>query len=199
MHQFLTWLLQPYRGSNRISLWLRKYIERLKLPQVVGINLAGVAFFAGVVMPQVSDITSSLELQKDTQETIVDVVPTQSTYQWPMSHFGLSQRFSMGHPGIDLTAPLGTALFPVSNGWVAWVNTSYLGYGKHLFIEHDGGVKSLYAHLSYVNVRPGETVTKETQIGEIGATGWATGYHVHLEIYQDGVPINPLEVLPEIK
>jgi murein DD-endopeptidase MepM/ murein hydrolase activator NlpD len=185
--------------SNPISLQIRKVIERLDFRQFIGVNLASAAFFAAIVLPQADELTSALEVSQSTPSTVIDVVPTQARFQWPMVRFGLSQRFSLGHPGIDLTAPLGSAVFPVSEGWVSWTSDSNYGFGNHVLVEHDDGVKSLYAHLSYVGVAPGETLDKETQIGEVGNTGWATGDHLHLEVYQNGTPTNPLSVLPSLK
>lgn len=191
-------LFTPYRGSNRVSRFLRKKIEAVRVPQIVGINLAGLAFFSAIIAPQVGDVTSALEVENSTIETVVEVIPTDAKFQWPMPRFGLTTRFSRAHPGVDLLDPVGTPIYPIADGWVAWTNSLPWGYGKHLLVEHAGGFKSLYAHLSKFDTLPGQSVSKQTKLGEVGATGWATGSHVHLEIYQDGVPINPLEVLPAI-
>lgn len=166
--------------------------------QVLGVNLAGLSFVAAVIVPQVDAITSQIEVMRETVETVVEVVPTTERFQWPMTRFGLTTRFSLGHPGIDLTAPKGTPVKPAAEGRVLWVQSSSFGYGKHLVVEHDKGAQSLYAHLSNVEVKEGQTVDKNTVVGEVGSTGWSTGNHLHLEIYQDGTPINPLEVLPAI-
>lgn len=198
MKQLIFKLIHPYRGSNRVSRWFRKNIETTPIRQIIGLNLAGLSFVAAVIAPQIGDIASYLEVEKVTKETIVEIVPTDTRYQWPMNRFGLSQQFSLSHPGVDLTDPVGVPIFAVSDGWVAWINPLPWGYGNHLLIEHENGVKSLYAHLSKIDVRPGQTVGKTTKLGEVGATGLTTGNHLHLEFYQDGIPINPLEVLPTI-
>lgn len=184
---------------QELSFWLRRTIEKLPFKQLLGVNLAGLAFVAGVVVPQATDLAGEWEVMTGTETTVVAVTPTQSRFRWPITTFGLSQRFRLGHPGVDLTAPKGTAVFPVADGWVAWVTNSLWGYGKHLLVQHDQGIQSLYAHLSSINVKQGDTVTKDTQLGAVGSTGWSTGNHLHLEFYQNGTPINPLEVLPEIK
>lgn len=199
LHRVLEELSRTYRGSNHISYVVRKYIEGLDIRQVVGVNLAALSFFAAVAIPQADGLASTLAMLGKTRETVIEVVPTQAKFQWPMRRFGLSQGFYVGHPGLDLTDPLDTPVYPVANGWVEWNNYSAWGYGNYLLIEHGGGIQSLYAHLSGVDVKAGDTVTQQTKIGAVGNTGWATGYHLHLEIYQDNTPINPLEVLPEIK
>lgn len=167
--------------------------------QVLGVNLASLAFAAAVIVPQVDAITSQLEVMRETVETIVDVVPTTQRFQWPIMRFGLTSRFSLGHPGIDLTAPKGTHVKPAAEGRVLRVRNYPFGYGKHILVEHDNGAQSLYAHLSSVDIKEGQVVDKNTVVGEVGTTGWSTGNHLHLEIYQDGTPINPLEVLPAMK
>lgn len=167
--------------------------------QFVGLNLASFAFVAAVVVPQVDAISSELEVMRETVETFVEVVPTMERFQWPLVRFGITTRFSPGHPGVDLTAPKGTPIKTIAEGKVVWVQAFPWGYGKHIFIEHDKGAKSLYAHLSKVDVKEGQVIDKNTVVGEVGSTGWSTGNHLHLEIYQDGIPINPLEALPSIQ
>ncbi len=198
MKDFISWLLTPYYGSNRLSRWLRHRIEKVSVRQIIGVPLAGATFFAAVIMPQAADLSSAIEVVRETQVTIVEVVPTQAKLQWPLVRFGLSQVFHAGHLGVDLTAPLGTPLYPIAAGIVAWVHQEPWGYGKHLLISHEDNIKSLYAHLSTISVKEGDAVTRETSIGTIGATGWATGNHLHLEIYQNELPINPLEALPAL-
>lgn len=184
--------------SHIASRFVRNILARLSMRQVLGVNLAGLSFVAAVIVPQVDALTSQLEVMRETVETVVEVVPTMERFQWPLIRFGLTTRFSLGHPGIDMTAQRDTPIKPAAEGKVLWVQNSSLGYGKHLLVAHDNGAQSLYAHLSRVDVKEGEIVDKNTIVGSVGSTGWSTGNHLHLEIYQDGTPINPLEVLPSI-
>ncbi len=199
MDTFLQKILRPYRGSNRLSFFLRSTIERLRFRELLGLQLAAASFFAAVVVPQVGDIASQVQILQQTDQVTVEVVPTEAAFRWPLTRFGISQRYSPGHPGIDLTDPKGTPIYAIAAGTVAWTNTFPWGYGKHLLIDHGDGKKSLYAHLSRLDVAPGDLVTKDTQVGEVGSTGWATGNHLHLEIFQEDTPVNPIEVLPNIK
>ena len=198
MNHFFTWLTRHYRGSHILSFILRKKLERMPLRQVLGVNLASFAFVAAVVVPQVDAITSELEVMRETDETIVEIVPTTTRFQWPISRFGLTSRFSSGHPGLDLTAPKGSPIQAIAQGQVQMVASYPFGFGKHILIAHDKGASSLYAHLSKIEVKEGQTVEKDTVVGEVGSTGWSTGNHLHLEIYQDGFAINPLDALPSI-
>lgn len=198
MKQIFSWLTRHYHGSNIISFILRKKLERFHVRQILGLNLASFAFVAAIIVPQVDAITSELEVMRETVETIVEVIPTIARFQWPLTRFGLTSRFSPGHPGLDMTDPKGTPVKPIAEGKVITVEAYPFGYGKHMLIEHDKGARSLYAHLSKVEVKEGQTVDKNTVLGEVGSTGWSTGNHLHLEIYQDGTPVNPLDALPTI-
>lgn len=199
MKDLIYWFTQPYRGSNRVSRLLRRHIERLPIKQFVGIQLTGVAFFAAIVVPQAADIVSQARVEQAKNQTIIEVVPTtESKLQWPLTRFGLSQLYSAFHPALDMTSPMGTPIHPVASGTVEVEEESSVGYGRHIIIKHADGVSSLYAHMSKFDVQQGQEVTKDTVIGEVGSTGWATGDHLHLEIYQNQAAVNPIEVLPAL-
>jgi murein DD-endopeptidase MepM/ murein hydrolase activator NlpD len=187
------------RAGSGLGVFLRKQLKHFNWQQAIGVNLAGMAFFAGVIVPQSQAALASLEVTLETQETVIIVDTSASKLQWPLRQFGISQYFSYYHPGMDLTDPIGTPVYPIGEGYVTWVEFLPYGYGHHVLVTHDDGMKSLYAHLSRVFVKQGMRLTKKTAIGEVGVTGQSTGSHLHLEIYQDEVPTNPLEVLPAIK
>ena|SRR5450830_168713 len=177
---------------------LLKWLSR-DLRQILGINLAGMAFAVAVVVPQTSAVWSAWEVSHDPPMVTIPYGPAESETRWPLTTFGISQYFRVGHPGMDLTAPVGTPVYPVADGTVEWTQSLSYGYGNHVFIKNNNQMQSLYAHFSKILVTQGQVVTKTTQIGLVGATGWATGNHVHLEVYQNGVAINPADVLPELK
>ena len=96
------------------------------------------------------------------------------------------------HLGFDL-ASLQRAAVLASNAGVV-VFADYLGiYGNCVIIDHGLGVQTLYAHLSTMNVKDGETVTKGQEIGRTGATGLAGGDHLHFTTLLQGTPVNPVE------
>jgi len=191
---------QSEEGSG-LGIFLRALLRRRKfsLRQVIGVNLAGLTFFAAVVIPQTQTAVSGLEVTMATQRNVIVVDAAPSVLQWPFRSFGISQEFSVVHPGMDLTNPFETPIYPIGDGMVSWVRYLPYGYGYHLLIIHNDGLQSLYAHMNKIYVHEGQEVTKETKIGQIGLTGWTTGPHLHLEIYENSTPTNPLEVLPEIK
>jgi len=186
------------KGSD-LGVFLRRILRHFNWRQAIGVNLAGLAFFAGIIVPQSQEALASLEVTRETQETIIIVDTSASTYQWPLKQFGFSQPFSYYHPGVDLTDPIGTPVYPIDEGQVSWVEFLPYGYGHHVLVSHQSGIKSLYAHMSGVFVKAGDQVLKNTAIGQVGITGLSTGSHLHLEIYHNDIPTNPLEVLPAIK
>ena len=70
------------------------------------------------------------------------------------------------------------------------------GYGNLVVIGHRRGMTTWYAHLSSIRVRPGRFVTAGTRVGSVGATGSATGPHLHFEMRLRGAAIDPLSGLP---
>ena len=95
------------------------------------------------------------------------------------------------HRGVDYGAPVGTPVRSVGDGTVelaGWQN----GYGNVVQIKHSGDRATLYAHLSRIDVKKGQHVEQGAQVGAVGATGWATGPHLHFEFKVKGLQQNPL-------
>ncbi len=97
------------------------------------------------------------------------------------------------HLGVDYGAPTGTPVRSVGDGVVefaGWQN----GFGNVVFVKHSGSDTTVYAHLSRVDVRKGQKVSQSQRIGAVGATGWATGPHLHFEFRINGRHEDPLKV-----
>lgn len=115
-------------------------------------------------------------------------------YTYPVRG-GISQFYSWYHPGLDITAPIGTPLVAAHSGTVTTISIGTYdgGYGTNLWISNGAGVESHYAHMSGVNVSAGQRVVGgQTIIGWIGMTGRTTGPHVHFEMRRNGAMVNPL-------
>ena len=95
------------------------------------------------------------------------------------------------HTGMDFTAPTGTEIFATGDGTVVRVENKRTGYGKNVIIKHGYGYETLYAHMSRVEVRKGQKVTRGQVIGYIGNTGTSVGPHLHYEVIKDGSKVNP--------
>lgn len=94
------------------------------------------------------------------------------------------------HTGVDVGAPYGTTIHAAGNGTV--IMSSYVsGYGNCVIVDHGGGVTTLYGHCSVLLVSEGETVSQGQAIARVGATGMATGPHLHFEVRRGGVPVAP--------
>ena len=99
------------------------------------------------------------------------------------------------HAGVDLAAAMGTAVAAASSGRVAYAGWRAGGWGYLVSIAHGAGVRTLYAHLSRVDVRVGDRVATGAQVGLVGSTGHSTGPHVHFEVRVRGAAVDPLPVL----
>jgi murein DD-endopeptidase MepM/ murein hydrolase activator NlpD len=94
------------------------------------------------------------------------------------------------HTGVDLIAPPGTPVMAAAGGVVSQVG--YLAeYGNIVDVDHDNGLTSRYAHLSKSLVKVGDVVMKGQKIALVGATGRVTGPHLHFEVREKGIPLNP--------
>lgn len=117
------------------------------------------------------------------------------------SHFGMRfhpiLRVMRPHHGVDYVAPRGTPVSAIADGVVTRAQWNG-GYGKMVEIRHSGGLVSRYGHLSGYGpgIKAGRFVRQGATVGYVGATGLATGPHLHFEIRQNGKPVNPLKVIP---
>ena len=98
------------------------------------------------------------------------------------------------HTGIDLAAPRGTAVYSATEGTVV-TGFDARGAGNFVKVLVDEHVRILYCHLMEFRVRTGDTVTPGRLVGLVGATGLATGPHVHLQVDIDGEPVDPTSFL----
>jgi murein DD-endopeptidase MepM/ murein hydrolase activator NlpD len=94
------------------------------------------------------------------------------------------------HTGIDLSAPAGTEVRSATFG-VAHLGSDSNGAGMYVEVNVDAHVRVFYCHLSVFRVRGGESVAPGQVIGLVGATGLATGPHVHFEVQVDGTSVDP--------
>ena len=95
------------------------------------------------------------------------------------------------HLGVDYGAATGTPVRTVGDGVVEFSGAQN-GFGNVVIVKHNGSNTTVYAHLSKINVRAGQRVQQGENIGLVGATGWATGPHLHFEFRVNGVHKDPL-------
>jgi murein DD-endopeptidase MepM/ murein hydrolase activator NlpD len=97
------------------------------------------------------------------------------------------------HLGVDYGAVTGTPVRTVGDGVVEFAGEQN-GFGNVVVVKHSNTDQTFYAHLSRIDVRPGQGVRQGQNIGAVGATGWATGPHLHFEFRVNGVHHDPLEM-----
>jgi murein DD-endopeptidase MepM/ murein hydrolase activator NlpD len=101
-----------------------------------------------------------------------------------------------GHAGVDIAAPWGAPVRAAAAGRVAVATRAGGAYGILVVIDHGDGLRTVYAHLSQLNVDPGESVERGELIGLVGSTGFSTGPHLHFEVLRDGALRDPIAYLP---
>ncbi len=101
------------------------------------------------------------------------------------------------HRGIDYAAPIGTPVYAAGDGRI--VQSGYSpSNGNFIVIKHDSTYTTKYLHLSKRNVKVGDRVKQHQVIGAVGATGWATGPHLHYEFLVNGTHINPAKIAGQL-
>lgn len=103
------------------------------------------------------------------------------------------------HHGVDVAAPLGTAITAPAAGVVSHAEMGFDGsarWGNTVVIDHGDGWSTLYAHMHTIDVEVGEVVQAGSQIGEVGSTGASTGPHVHVELRYNGERLDPGPHIP---
>jgi murein DD-endopeptidase MepM/ murein hydrolase activator NlpD len=132
-------------------------------------------------------------------------VPEQyaGSMRWPLDAYIVSsefgERWGKLHKGMDMAAHVGEPVYAIADGEVIYAGDGLRGYGNVVILRHDRKTSSLYAHNSELKVKQGDQVTKGTLVALLGSTGHSTGPHVHFEIRDGDVAVNPRNVLPKSK
>jgi murein DD-endopeptidase MepM/ murein hydrolase activator NlpD len=100
------------------------------------------------------------------------------------------------HLGVDYAAPTGTPAQTVGDGVVEFAGVQG-GFGNMVVVRHGNNHSTVYAHLSRIHVRKGQTVQKGQTIGAVGSTGWSTGPHLHFEFRVNGTHVDPQKVIQQ--
>ncbi|MDR2695609.1 MAG: M23 family metallopeptidase [Deltaproteobacteria bacterium] len=114
------------------------------------------------------------------------------------SAFGLRRIFNgqprSQHKGLDLRGAAGTPVLAMADGTVALAEELYFS-GNVVYLDHGLGLFSMYAHLSAIDVRPGQQVSAGQALGKVGSTGRVTGPHLHLGCYALGMAVDPTPLM----
>jgi murein DD-endopeptidase MepM/ murein hydrolase activator NlpD len=156
----------------------------------------------GVLRELLGGLESRLRNMKkdvDSREALANAVPSLwPAHGWLTGIFGGRSDPFTGeagfHQGIDISTEKGQPVYATADGTV--VSAAYSGdYGNLIVLHHEFGLATRYGHLSGYAVKTGENVKRGQVIGYVGATGRATGAHLHYEILANGELLNPLQIL----
>jgi murein DD-endopeptidase MepM/ murein hydrolase activator NlpD len=123
--------------------------------------------------------------------------------RWPLDAYIVSSEFGdrwgKMHKGMDMAADVGEPVYAIAAGEVIYAGDGLRGYGNVIILRHDRKTSSLYAHNSELKVKQGDQVAQGTLIALLGSTGHSTGPHVHFEIRDGDIAVDPRTVLPKPK
>ncbi|SRR6056297_2730466 len=118
-------------------------------------------------------------------------IPLRGSYRMTS---GFGPRWGRMHNGTDFAGPHGMGIHATADGVVTRAGT-LSGYGKVIYIEHAFGLETRYGHLSSIDVKKGQRVSRGDRIGGMGNTGRSTGTHLHYEVRVNGDPVNPMKFI----
>ncbi|MBN1888881.1 MAG: peptidoglycan DD-metalloendopeptidase family protein [Thermoflexales bacterium] len=210
-----TWFLnlQAHKGTFRLLVVGIALLLAVSLAYVA-ITIAGPAAAletAEPPMPRIPTVTPaptvlptpfisptvSLAMPPATVTTTATITPTatpiprKAYWKWPIRNSKLVRTFSAEHPAWDMGGQLGYAITAVATGTVAFADWDDNGYGYLVILDHDGGVQTWYAHLQYIVVKPKQVVYPGDQVGVMGGSGNANGWHLHFEVREGNRAVDP--------
>lgn len=149
---------------------------------------------------QLKGTADALSRRQEVLRSLPSILPAKG---WISSEFGMRESpFHRGvdrmHQGLDVAAPLGSAVFATADGVVEYAG-NFGAYGKLVRISHGFGLATKYAHNEEIVVKRGDKVTRGQTIAKVGSTGRSTGAHVHYEILIHEKPVDPRRFLFDAK
>lgn len=118
-----------------------------------------------------------------------DLTRTAGGFGWRIHPIHKINKF---HAGMDFTAKPGTPIYATGDGTVVAAEYTTNGYGLHVVVDHGYDYRTLYAHLSKLEVRKGHKVKRGDLLGQVGNTGLSAGPHLHYEVHKGGEPVDPV-------
>lgn len=193
MNPRLVFTLWSFRKELKFVILAFLAILMLPVIAVILLTQVGINIISDKLVDQ-NETTQAIQIKDPTTgEVVTEINPT---IVWPTKgvitlEFGESSMYQVFHSGLDLASKLDEPVNPAMDGTVIYAGEIFWGYGKHVIIDHDNNVTSIYAHLNKIYVFKGQKVASSDVIGGQGRTGWATGVHLHFQINVYGIPVNP--------
>lgn len=190
---------KKYRKGTLLGKVVRHVSEHKITRKFFAANIAAIVI-VGTLLPSAQATQASDMPVQSTDATVIQTTDTplitQDTIRYPLDvAVRINQEFSAFHPGVDLGAEVGNPIKPFMAGRVVEAGYVTDGYGNTILVDHGNGITSRYAHLSKIDVKVGDSVTTNTEIGRVGLSGHTTGPHLHFEIRINGNAINPCEYI----
>ena len=149
--------------------------------------------FEAIKDTQMIQVSKAVATALDLSNELTFTNPIKSTYQ-VSSTYGYKTHPVLNrkkfHHGIDIAARIKTPVYAAESGYVTLPKISE-AYGKNIIIDHGSRIKTFYAHLDSIIIKPGMQVKKGDLIGLVGNTGKSTGPHLHFEIIKDSTRVDP--------
>ncbi len=158
----------------------------------------------GLMRTLLESIESRLSLVRtavDRRNALAQATPSMwPSHGWLTSTWGMRTDPVKGgpdfHPGLDIAGERGQPVFATASGKISFAG--YNGdYGNMVVVDHGFGLQTRYGHMLATKARVGDAVNRGDQIGQVGATGKATGNHLHYEVLANGRLLNPLQLLTQ--
>lgn len=184
--------------NSRVSVKRKKYAEQhLTIKNKRKVN------------PSTEDMKriSKERIRKKKAKTLRTETIPKVDFIWPIegrisSIFGLRRFFNKQernpHNGLDIAADTGTPVKATADGSVIDAGNFFFS-GNMVFLDHGQGIISLYAHMNSIKVKPGDIIKQGEIIGTVGATGRATGPHLHFAVFANKTLVDPVYMLPKLK
>lgn len=189
--------LNRFRSGSIIGKLTRHIFTHEHLNKIIGANIALAALTLSMFnIPSFNSVAAGEAVPEVVIKADNLSLNTEKGVKLPVNVRKVTQGYRLFHPGLDLDGVTGDPIWPIMKGKVENIQYSRFAYGNAVIVNHGNGMTSLYAHLSKIFVKEGQDVTTDTLIGQMGSTGRSTGDHLHLEVRDHGLPINPLSVLP---
>jgi murein DD-endopeptidase MepM/ murein hydrolase activator NlpD len=203
------------REAERARAELEAQLENLKDQQTAQLELKTeaerrIGVWAGELTAYAEEDAAVQNLINQSAERVNTAInnptpPSELGFQWPIegarvsSEYGYRNHPVYGvrklHAGIDLAAPRGTPIASANTGVVIFAGVRG-GYGRTVIVDHGNDISTLYAHMTEIGVVEGQNIDRGDIVGFVGATGTATGNHLHFEIRVGGGTVNPRTYLP---
>lgn len=188
------------RRNEQISELMRNYSRihamELQIKTMLGLEVSPEDSM--VIRDAETKETMIAEDIEDDKTQILRSIPS----SWPVRGF-ITKGYSIGggekdpnyHPGIDIAIERGTPVRAAASGYVIEVGFDKI-YGHYIWIDHGYGIKTLYGHNDRLVVNKGERVGRGQTIAYSGNTGISTAPHLHFEVLQNNIPVDPMKYLP---